>query len=115
MSGYFTNYGANALVMSQPKPVNFRPGPLRPYEGLKKFTNFKYPDRIGILFETGHSMGHIIGWYWPSGTEPRVAYVHNEQMNTLFLNGEVRNFKRIENADTIEDLIDRGNILLVDP
>ena len=101
-SGYMTNYAANIRVMCTPKqpvaddPWNPNPGGSG-YEweqGIKKFSDFKYVGRIGAIFEGG-----MFGFLATSGTSASgLAYYHNDQTNILFLDGNVKSYKKTSSA-----------------
>jgi len=94
-SGWCTNYGASVYVMCDPIPAPdpwnpTPPGSGREYEqGLKKFSDFKYAGRIGMMFETG-LYGHVAS---PGTAASTLEYPHNENTNILMLGGEVRSFR----------------------
>lgn len=117
-NGWYTNYAANVRVMRRPKtnrpadPFNPNSGQLAHDEGSKRFSDFKYPDRIGILFETGLVMGHLVGRI---GMNPQIDFQHNDKTNVLFLNGEVHDFKRANDILTAEALVASGKVRLDDP
>ena len=88
--GYYTNYAANVRVMCAPS----RRSPWDPqlpnpeFEGLKKFSYFKYHDMIGAIFE---AYGHVAS---PGTSASGISFVHNECTNILFLGGDVPSYKR---------------------
>ena len=95
-SGYYTNYGASVYVMCHPKPP---PDPWNPggsgqkaewEQGLKKFSDFKYAGRIGLMFETG-LYGHVAS---PGTASATLEYPHNENTNILLLGGSVQSYRR---------------------
>ena len=102
-SGWYTNYGASVFVMCDPRPPassdpwnpNSGSSNLAPWElGLRKFSDFKYAGLIGIMFETG-LYGHVAS---PGTSASGLQYVHNENTNVLFLDGNVQSFRRGSSA-----------------
>lgn len=106
-SGYASNYSPSIFSLRLPKEVR---GYLNhPWAGLKKFSDFKYQDRIGILFEQY--------WHWidvPSRLT--IEWFHNDFTNILFLDGQVRSYKKTgPKIGGIEPLLTTGTVLLTDP
>ena len=116
-SGWYTNYAANVRVMRRPEEEddpydpNYNAG-LAHDEGLKKFSDFKYCDKIGILFETGKVMGHLVG---RPGMNPEIDYVHNDKTNVLLLDGDVKVIKRADHLTRANDLFANRVVWLEDP
>jgi len=97
-SGYYTNYAPNIRVCKAPKLSGWTPGPPQYWEGLAKFSDFKYHDRIGLLFEvTGHVIGTLNDQY--------LDYMHNDQTNLLLLDGDVRSYRRVEKKGDLKVLL----------
>ena len=116
MSGYYTNYSPNVYAMCEPI-INTTPDPWNPnagqplpaWKGLKKFSYFKYLDRIGLLFENGRNHGHVVGN--ATGFDINITYSHNDRANFLMLDGDVKVFDKVEKAGTIAG----KKVLLYDP
>ena len=116
-SGWYTNYAANvrvmrrpALTITDPFDPNYGAG-LGHDEGLKKFSDFKYCDKIGMLFETGKVMGHLVGRI---GMNPYIDYVHTDKTNILLLDGDVKVIKRADNLARANDLFANNVVWLED-
>ena len=94
-SGYRTNYSPNIRVMcrplAEPDPWNPGAGTTNYWEGLKKFSDLKYPGRIGLMFE---GQGHVAGNASASGLD----YVHNERTNVLLLDGNTPSYRKDSQA-----------------
>jgi hypothetical protein len=95
ISGYQTNYTVNTALMG--KPDSGSPWGPQNQSPLRKFKDFKYSDKLGMLFEVENC------WtFYPSvplkAGEP-LEFVHNGQTNILMLSGTVKSFK--ENPDTL--------------
>ena len=112
-SGYRTNYTPNMLAMSMPGSIQDDPwnpgaGTLEPWQGLKRFPDFSYGERIGLLFEQT--------WHWIKDVSyVGPEYVHNSFCNILFMNGEVKSFKETKRTGALHPLLESGQVLLTDP
>ena len=92
-AGWRTNYTPNGNVMGVP-PRTGLPSwiPPDPNERLFKFSEFKYVDLIGMMFECE---GWVLGLQ-AHATDPNWCafdFFHNEQTNVLMLDGNVKYFK----------------------
>ena len=88
ISGYQTNYMVNANLMGFSEPPRLW-GPKNP--PMRKFSEFKYADKIAMLFE----VEGWVGCYGGSGqfTGESVEFVHNGHANFLLLDGSVLSVK----------------------
>jgi len=105
-SGYFSNYSPSIFALRAPREVL---GPSHPWAGLKKFADFKYSDRIGAFFEQY--------WHWVDRPDRlTLEWPHNDFTNILFLDGQVRSFKKTgPKIDGIEPRLESGRVLLEYP
>ena len=91
-SGYQTNYTVNGHVMSwdeaKKAPDPWNPNANTNVARTRRFSEFKYHDEIGMIFEGG-------GWVWgtPSHVHDWCQFVHNDNTNILFLSGDVRSVR----------------------
>ena len=107
LSGYQTNYCSNGSAMGGIyRPLTPWEQP-RPYSHpIKKFSDFKYPDKVVSLFElqfwvvfAGSDQMTNVNYSGIQLTSKGLDFVHNGTANFLMLDGEVKNIKGDTNKD----------------
>jgi len=99
ISGYQTNYAVNAAQMgiADEDPDPWNPNTTANPTPLRKFSDFKYADEIGMIFE-------FEGWVFngaasaPLKAGDPLEFVHNGHTNILMLGGSVKSFKENPNV-----------------
>jgi len=102
-SGYQTNYCPNGSAMGM--NISLTPDPWNPNSGTnpfpkKKFSDFKYPDKITTLFEMpfwvvfeGAQITNVFYNGDAQMSSEWIEFVHNGSANFLMLDGQVNNLK----------------------
>ena len=92
-SGYMTNYLANGSVMKIQTFSN--PWETPSTNSLKKFSDFKYPEKIMLLSEEDWWVGFPTSQF----TMRNRPFVHNGTVNFLMMDGQVKNIKGDSDKD----------------